>query len=101
MQRFWLLLVILVGSGCELFQGGRPRPRTSLSQREFTDVYVALAAAQTPEQKAQILKQHGTSEKELREFIEAYSLNLPALSEVFDSVVARQGLQAEVPSFPR
>jgi hypothetical protein len=87
--------------GCDVFRGGSPRPKTTLSQREFVDVYVALAAAQTPGAKAQILKQHGTSEKELQQFIQAYSVNLPALSEVFDSVVARQGLQAEFPSFPR
>jgi hypothetical protein len=90
-------VLLLVGflSACDVFRGGDPRPRTKLSEREFVDVYVALAQVPTPEEKARVLKQHGTSEKELHAFVRAYSRNLTALSTVFDSIVARQGVHAE------
>ena len=93
------LLVVLVGA-CEVFRGGAGRPKTALSEREFVDVYVALGKARTPEAKVDILRQHGTSQKELEEFMRAYANNLPRLSEVFDSIVARQGVQTEVPRLP-
>lgn len=91
-----------VAAGCNVFQGGRHRPATALSEREFVEVYVALARAAQPEQKQRILEQHGTSRKELHEFINAYSNDLPALSVVFDSVVARLGSErgVEVPALP-
>jgi hypothetical protein len=96
------VFVALVLSGCNVFQGGPNRPATALSEREFVDVYVALARATQPAQKQQILQRHRTSRKELEQFINAYSNDLPALSVVFDSVVARLGMQPgmEVPALP-
>lgn len=96
-----VVLVALFLSACNVFQSGR-RPATALSEREFVDVYVALARATQPAQKQQILQRHRTSRKELEEFINAYSNDLPALSVVFDSVVARLGMQPgmEVPALP-
>ena len=94
-----LSLVVCLGA-CDVFRGGPSRPKTALSEREFVDVYVALAKATTPEAKQQVLTQHGTTEKELAAFLRAYADNLPALSAVFDSIVARQGMQTEVPMLP-
>ena len=99
-----LLLVIVIGA-CEVFQGASGRPRTQLTEREFIEVFVALGKARSVDEKAQILKQRGTSEKELQDFMQAYANNLPALSAVFDSIVARQGAGSEgpmdVPRLPR
>jgi hypothetical protein len=100
MIRAAALLLVVVVSACEVFRGGAARPRTAQSEREFVDVYVALSKAQTPEAKRQVLIQHGTSEKELEAFMRAYAANLPALSAVFDSIVARQGMQTEAPVLP-
>jgi hypothetical protein len=93
-------LLVLLGA-CEVFSDTAGRPKTTLSEREFIDVYVALAKAQTTDAKAQVLRQHGTTEKQVREFMQAYANDLPALSEIFDTIVARQGTQAETPDFPR
>jgi hypothetical protein len=90
-----VLLIVCLLSGCDVFRGGDPRPRTKLSEREFIEVYVALAQVATPEEKARVLKRHGTSQQELQAFVRAYSRNLNALSTVFDSIVARQGVHAE------
>jgi hypothetical protein len=105
MFRFVLLLLVLPIGACDVFRGGDPRPKASLSEAEFVEVYVALSRATQPEEKARILKQHNTSEKELQEFVRLYTRNLPALAEVFDSVVARLGVQPErrfrdVPGLP-
>jgi hypothetical protein len=91
MLRGAALMMVLVVGGCDVFRGASGRPRTELSEREFIEVYVALAKAHTPEAKAQVLKQHDTSEAELKAFMQAYTNDLPALSAVFDSIVARQG----------
>lgn len=102
MQRAAALLLVFVITACEVFRGATDRPRTALEEREFVEVYVALSRATTPEAKAQVLKQHGTSEEELEEFTKSYLNDLPALSAVFDSIVARQGAQQpEVPLLPR
>ena len=99
-----LSLVLLI-SACDVFQGASGRPRTELTEREFIEVFVALGKARSVDEKAQILKQRGTSEKELQDFMQAYVKNLPALSAVFDSIVARQGAGSEgsmdVPRLPR
>jgi hypothetical protein len=85
-----------------VFRGATGRPKTTLDEREFVEVYIALSRATTPQAKAQVLKQHGTSEQELEEFIKSYLNDLPALSSVFDSIVARQGAQQSgVPVLPR
>jgi hypothetical protein len=88
--------------GCSVFQGGRDTGDTALSDREFVDVYVELARARQPAEKQQILQQHGTTRKEMEAFINAYANDLSALSVVFDSVVARLGMQPgmEVPALP-
>ena len=96
MIRIGATVLLILVAACEVFRGPG-RPDTALSEREFVDVYVALGKARTPEAKAQVLKQHGTTEKELAAFLRAYTEDLPALSEVFDSIVARQGMQSEVP----
>jgi hypothetical protein len=100
-MRIVLLLILIVG--CEVFQGGNPVPKTTLTAREFVDVYVALSRAARPEDKARVLRQHKTTEKELRAFVRAYSRNLAAFSTVFDSIVARQGaeLESDIPALPR
>ncbi len=89
-------------AGCNVFQGGRHRPGTALSEREFVAVYVELARATQPEQKQRILERHRTSRKEMQDFINAYSNDLPALNTVFDSVVARLGSErgVDVPALP-
>ncbi len=94
------MLLIMIAA-CDVFRGGDARPKTTLSQREFVEIYVALSRARTPDAKAEVLKENGTSVKELEAFMQAYSSNLTAISEVFDSVVARQGLQTDVPALPR
>jgi hypothetical protein len=101
MPKAGVLLLMIVLAACDVFRGGNARPTHALSEREFVEIYVALAKARTPEAKAEILKQHGTSVKELESFVQAYSGNLPAMSAVFDSVVARQGMQTDVPALPR
>ena len=102
MQRAAALLLVFVITACEVFRGASGRPRTALEEREFVEVYVALSRATTPEAKAQVLKQHRTSEEELQEFTKSYLNDLPALSAVFDSIVARLGAQQpEVPLLPR
>lgn len=99
MIRMLAMSLIILAGACEVFRGGVGRPRTALTEREFVDVYVALGKAPTPAAKAQVLKQHGTSQREMEEFLRAYAEDLPALSEVFDSIVARQGAQGEFPQF--
>jgi hypothetical protein len=101
-SRYTLVVVFLLAAACDVFQGGRHRPRTPLTEREFIEAYVALANARSVEEKRRILEQRGTSEKELQAFIQAYADDLPALSMVFDSVVARLGMQPgmEVPALP-
>ena len=102
MLRAAALLLVFVVTACEVFRGATGRPKTTLDEREFVEVYVALSRATTPEAKAQVLKQHGTSEEELQEFMKSYVNDLPALSSVFDSIVARHGAQQpEVPVLPR
>lgn len=97
---FCLLLIVV--SGCSVFQPGRDRPKTALSKREFVDVYVALARAKDPATRQRILQQHGTTSRELEQFVEAYTDHLPELSAVFDSIVARLGMEPgmEVPALP-
>ena len=96
------LLLVFVVTACEVFRGATGRPKTTLDERTFVEVYVALSRATTPEAKAQVLKQHGTSEEELQEFMKLYVNDLPALSSVFDSIVARQGAQQPgIPVLPR
>jgi hypothetical protein len=98
-----VLVALLAAAGCNVFQGGRHRPKTALSEREFIDVYLALAQATRPEQEQRIFRQHRTSRKELQAFINAYSNDLPALSAVFDTLVARLGMQPgmEIPILPQ
>ena len=97
-----VFVALFAVAGCNVFQGGRHRPGTALSEREFVAVYVELARATQPEQKQRILERHGTSRKEMQDFINAYSNDLPALSTVFDSVVARLGSVRgmDVPALP-
>jgi len=97
-----LVAAFLLATACDVFQGGRQRPSTPLTEREFIEAYVALAKARSVEEKRRILEQRGTSEQELKAFIQAYARDLPALSVVFDSVVARLGMQPgmEVPALP-
>ena len=78
------------------------RPRAKLTDKEFVEVYVKLARAQTPQEKAAVLKQHGTTEAELQEFVQVHLRDLPALSTVFDTLVARMGSEREptVPALP-
>ena len=101
MLRAGAVILLILMPACDVFRGGSRRPKTNLTQREFVDVYVELSKARTPEAKSGILKQHGVTQKELEHFVAAYADNLTAFSEVFDSVVARQGLQTEVPALPR
>lgn len=89
MRRLLFVCVLLLAS-CDVFRAGSSRPSTALSPREFVDVYVALAQATTQAEKARILRKHQTSEKEMQAFISGYAKNLPELSAVFDSVLARQ-----------
>jgi hypothetical protein len=98
-----VFVALLVAPSCNVFQAGRNRPATALTDREFVDLYVALARATSPGDKQRILEQHGTTREEMKAFIGAYSNDLPALSVVFDSVVARLGMQPgmEVPLLPR
>jgi hypothetical protein len=78
------------------------RPRARLSEKEFVEVYVKLSRATTPQAKAAVLKQHGTTEAELQQFIQVHLKDLPALSTVFDSLVARMGSEQQppVPALP-
>ena len=101
MLRAGAVILVILMAACDVFRGGSHRPRTDLSQREFVNVYVALSKAQTSEAKSAVLKQHDITEKELEHFVAAYADDLKAFSEVFDSVVARQGLQTDVPALPR
>ena len=89
-MRIVLLFMVVSLASCDVFRGGSPRPKTELQPQEFVDVYVALSKAQSPAEKAGILRKHKTSEKAMQEFITAYSKNLQELSLVFDSVLARQ-----------
>lgn len=95
------ILLVLLFASCDVFRGGDPHPKTSLSEREFVDVYVELTRARTPEAKDSVLKKHGTTQRELEAFVRAYTANLPALSTVFDSVVARFGPQGPPDLPPR
>ena len=102
MPRAAALLLVFAIAACEVFRGATGRPRTALGEREFVEVYIALSRATTPQAKAEVLKQHGTSEDELQEFMKSYVNDLPALSSVFDTIVARQGApQPGVPELPR
>lgn len=96
------MLAAFILVGCDVFQGGPRHANAPLEEREFIEVYVALAQARSVGEKQRILQEHGTSEKELKAFVQAYANDLPALSMVFDSVVARLGMRpgVEVPSLP-
>jgi hypothetical protein len=83
-----LLLVLCLITACDVFRGNS-RPRSELTPAAFVEVYVALANARTPAERARVLKQHKTSEKALHEFVQAYSHDIPQLSATFDSAVAR------------
>ena len=82
-----VLAVILIISACDVFRAGQPN--AELSREQFVEVYVELARARTPTQRQAILKKHNTSEKALREFVEAYSGDVAELSLAFDSALAR------------
>ena len=102
MPRISALILVFALAACDVFRAATGRPNTALDEREFVEVYVALGRATTPEAKAEILKRHGTSEKELQDFMKSYVNDLPALSAVFDSIVARLGAErTDVPALPR
>jgi hypothetical protein len=99
-----LLLIVLLAttSACDRLPFGKTGKNTRLSDKEFVEVYVKLAQATSPEEKARILQQAGTSAEELEEFVKVYLDDLPALSQVFDTVVARIGNSREqdLPALP-
>lgn len=95
------IVLVLVLASCDVFRGGDPQPKTTLSEREFVDVYVALTRANSPQAKDSVLKKHGTTLREMEAFVRAYTVNLPALSTVFDSVVAQLGPQGPPDLPPR
>lgn len=82
-----LLLVSLLLAGCDVFRAGNPQAR--LTRDQFVQVYVELARANTPSERQAILKKHKTSEKELQEFVQAYTADLAELSAAFDSALAK------------
>ena len=73
----------------------KKKDASPLSNREFVEIYTKLVRAQSIPEKERILKEHGTSKAELEEFVRANVHDLPALSEVFDTVVARIGAPKE------
>ena len=96
MRKLLLLIVVLAtASACGQIPLGNKRKTTGLTDREFVEIYIKLARAHSLEEKERILKQHGTTKKELEAFVRANVDDLPALSEVFDTVVARIGAPKE------
>ena len=99
----FVLLALMLFSACDVFRAPG-LPKTRLTQEEFIEVYVALAKANTPAEKERILKEHGTSQKELEAFIQAYTADVSSLSAAFDSALSRMSTSAEGPegaSIPR
>ena len=82
-----LLLTILLLAGCDVFRAGSPQTR--LTREQFVEVYVELARANTPSDRQAVLKKHKTSEKELQDFVQAYTADLSELSATFDSALAK------------
>ena len=83
-----LLLVTVVLIGCDVFRAGSPQTR--LTREQFVQVYVELARANTPSDRQAVLKKHKTSEKEMQDFVEAYTAaDLAELSAAFDSALAK------------
>jgi hypothetical protein len=96
MRKLLLLIAVLATvSACDQLPFGNKRNATRLSDREFVEIYIKLAKARSLPDKERILKQHGTTKAELEEFVRANVDDLPALSEVFDTVVARIGAPRE------
>jgi hypothetical protein len=96
MRKLLLLIVVLAtASACGQLPFGNKRNATRLTEREFVEIYIQLARAQSVAEKETILKKHGTTRAELDEFVHANIDDLAALSEVFDTVVARIGAPKE------
>jgi hypothetical protein len=95
-----ILMLSSTALACDKLPGARGKNGSRLRDVEFIDVYVKLARATSPEEKARVLKEAGTSREELDEFIEVRLEDLPALSTVFDSVVARMGSASEDQQLP-
>ena len=69
MRKEMLVLLLSVAiAGCDYIRGRNSIPRTALSEDEFIEVYVELARTRDPETRDSILKQHGTSERQLKAF---------------------------------
>ncbi|HEY8507873.1 MAG TPA: hypothetical protein VIL32_05930 [Steroidobacteraceae bacterium] len=92
-----MLLVLLLSAGAAACNtSGRANvPKTALSKDEFIETFVELAKATSEEERRQILERRGTSQQELEAFVRAYSRDLDALSEIFDTIVARTGADPE------
>lgn len=92
-MRGYLLVFFIatIWTACDRLPEGFGRRTPGLTDKEFIEVYVKLARTSSPEVKARILKESGTTAKEMEQFVKVRLNDLPALSMVFDSVVARMG----------
>lgn len=86
-----LLFVTTIVIGCNQWPKGLGGRTSGLRDEEFVEVYVRLSKTNSPAEKARILKEAGTTAREMDEFVKVRLDDLPALSIVFDSVVARMG----------
>jgi hypothetical protein len=96
-----LMVGLLLLSACDVFRSNSKRPKSELTPQQFVEVYTALGKARTPAEKQRVLRQHKTSEKALQEFVQAYAQDLPELSAVFDSALARLNAPADSDSSRR
>jgi hypothetical protein len=99
-----IICILALTGACDDVSSRVMKRSTRLTQAEFIEVYAKLARATSETERQNILRQHGTSEAELQEFVAVNIDDLPNLSATFDSVVARLGADQEegtMPTLPR
>ena len=92
-----VITLLAACAACEQLSTSNSRRSTKLSETEFVDVCVKLARATSPAEKTRIMKEAGVTREDLDQFIAVYLEDLPGLSQVFDSVVARMGNPVDGP----